>query len=67
MVESVDTRDLKSLDQEWLCGFKSRFEYVSKPLNIVSEAFSVFRVTLKSYFAAIEMLTFAMLLMKIEN
>ena len=27
MVESVDTRDLKSLGQEWLCGFKSRFEY----------------------------------------
>ena len=24
MVELVDTRDLKSLDQEWLCGFESR-------------------------------------------
>ena len=27
MVELVDTRDLKSLGQKWLCGFKSRFEY----------------------------------------
>ena len=27
MVESVDTRDLKSLGQKWLCGFKSHFEY----------------------------------------
>ena len=24
MVELVDTRDLKSLDQKWLCGFESR-------------------------------------------
>ncbi len=24
MVELVDTRDLKSLGQEWLCGFESR-------------------------------------------
>ncbi len=24
MVELVDTRDLKSLSQEWLCGFESR-------------------------------------------
>ena len=23
--EKVDTRDLKSLDQEWSCGFESRF------------------------------------------
>ena len=28
MVESVDTRDLKSLAPEGACGFKSRFEYV---------------------------------------
>ena len=27
MVESVDTKDLKSFGQKWLCGFKSRFEY----------------------------------------
>ena len=27
MVESVDTRDLKSLAPEGACGFKSRFEY----------------------------------------
>ena len=27
MVELADTRDLKSLDQEWLCGFKSRWRY----------------------------------------
>ena len=27
MVESVDTRDLKSLDQKWLCGFKSHSRY----------------------------------------
>ena len=27
MVESVDTKDLKSFGQWWLCGFKSRFEY----------------------------------------
>ena len=31
MVESVDTRDLKSLGQQWLCGFKSRFEYKGAP------------------------------------
>ena len=24
MVELVDTRDLKSLGQKWLCGFESR-------------------------------------------
>ena len=29
----VDTRDLKSLDQEWLCGFesRSRHRYLSRP------------------------------------
>ena len=28
MVELVDTRDLKSLSQEWLYGFESRFEHL---------------------------------------
>ncbi len=27
MVESVDTKDLNSFGQQWLCGFKSRFGY----------------------------------------
>ena len=27
MVESVDTKDLKSFGQWWLCGFKSRSRY----------------------------------------
>ena len=27
MVESVDTKDLKSFDQKWLCGFKSHSRY----------------------------------------
>ena len=35
MVESVDTRDLKSLDQKWLCGFKSHSRYdTGKPMHI---------------------------------
>ena len=34
MVESVDTKDLKSFGQWWLCGFKSRFEY-SKNLLLI--------------------------------
>ncbi len=32
MVESVDTRDLKSLDQKWLCGFKSHSRYCAGEL-----------------------------------
>ena len=31
MVELVDTRDLKSLDQEWLCGFESRSRHIVFP------------------------------------
>ena len=27
MVESVDTKDLKSFGQKWLCGFKSHSRY----------------------------------------
>ena len=33
MVELVDTRDLKSLSQEWLCGFESRSRHFS-PLSM---------------------------------
>jgi hypothetical protein len=29
MVELVDTRDLKSLGQKWLCGFESRSRHNS--------------------------------------
>ena len=29
MVELVDTRDLKSLGQKWLCGFESRSRHFS--------------------------------------
>ncbi len=32
MVELVDTRDLKSLSQEWLCGFESRSRHFSLSL-----------------------------------
>ena len=32
MVELVDTRDLKSLGQEWLCGFESRSRHFSFPM-----------------------------------
>ena len=28
----VDTRDLKSLDQKWLCGFESRSRHIKKTL-----------------------------------
>ena len=28
MVELVDTRDLKSLGQKWLCGFESRSRHI---------------------------------------
>ena len=31
MVELVDTRDLKSLDQKWLCGFESRSRHSPLP------------------------------------
>ena len=34
MVELVDTRDLKSLDQEWLCGFESRSRHTNLKLFI---------------------------------
>ena len=30
MVESVDTKDLKSFGQKWLCGFKSHSRYFSE-------------------------------------
>ena len=30
MVESVDTKDLKSFGQKWLCGFKSHSRYKTK-------------------------------------
>ena len=30
MVELVDTRDLKSLGQKWLCGFESRSRHIDK-------------------------------------
>ena len=29
MVELVDTRDLKSLGQKWLCGFESRSRHIT--------------------------------------
>lgn len=32
MVESVDTKDLNSFGQQWLCGFKSRFGYLLRHL-----------------------------------
>ncbi len=31
MVELVDTRDLKSLGQEWPCGFESRSRHFAFP------------------------------------
>ena len=33
MVELVDTRDLKSLDQKWLCGFESRSRHQEPTMN----------------------------------
>ena len=36
MVESVDTKDLKSFGQWWLCGFKSHFEYTFRRTGISS-------------------------------
>lgn len=33
MVESVDTPDLKSCDQQWSCGFNSRSEYIDNQLK----------------------------------
>ena len=35
MVESVDTKDLKSFGQWWLCGFKSRSRYWKKRQNLI--------------------------------
>ena len=46
MVESVDTRDLKSLDQKWLCGFKSHSRYYAGEL--LSGSFLFFRRQLYS-------------------
>ena len=31
---TVDTRDLKSLDQEWLCGFESRSRHINKAIDL---------------------------------
>ena len=40
MVELVDTRDLKSLGQEWLCGFESRSRHrhyiVFKEIQVIT-------------------------------
>lgn len=41
VVESVDTRDLKSLGH-WPCGFKSRLGYKIKTGNSVLAPFPVF-------------------------
>ena len=54
MVELVDTRDLKSLGQKWLCGFESRsrhiylktFHYEKKSYLIVLGGFSACTVVL---------------------
>lgn len=47
MVESVDTRDLKSLAPEGACGFKSRFEYKAFPHNLRIMRFFVYTVSLR--------------------
>ena len=37
MVESVDTRDLKSLGQKWLCGFESRSRHYSQTIKSIMQ------------------------------
>ena len=42
MVELVDTRDLKSLGQKWLCGFESRSRHIlSKTFHYEKKSYSV--------------------------
>ena len=42
MVELVDTRDLKSLDQEWSCGFESRSRHLLNSKNIMRKYLILF-------------------------
>ena len=42
MVESVDTKDLKSFGQWWLCGFKSRSRYWKGKLKSTQACLNVF-------------------------
>ena len=41
MVESVDTKDLKSFGQKWLCGFKSHSRYKTDKEEGVTALFFV--------------------------
>ena len=41
MVESVDTKDLKSFGQKWLCGFKSHSRYKADKEEGVTALFFV--------------------------
>ena len=41
MVESVDTKDLKSFGQKWLCGFKSHSRYQTDKEEGVTALFFV--------------------------
>ena len=51
MVESVDTRDLKSLGQWCPCGFKSRFEYEKSDVLQACRSFSSVLLSPTVFFA----------------